>query len=959
MKLKRAGTLVSLCAALLLLPSVAHAQVDEALWRQSLRAGEAAYRRNDNADALLHFTLALKHAEGFGENDQRLATTLSWAAEVYRLEGRLQEAEVLLKRTIAMRERLLGPNNMSTQLSRMHLELVQKALAAPALPTTPSPPPALRQADVAPLKEPARPVELAIAKPQEPAPPPKPAPVIVAKPEPKPEPPPAPVVVVKPEPKPEPPPAPVVVAKPAPKPEPPPAPVVIAKPEPKPEPPPAPVVIAKPEPKPEPPPAPVVVVKPAPKPEPPPAPVIVAKPEPKPEPPPAPVVVAKPTPKPEPPPAPVAIAKPEPKPAPEKPAAEPVVDFFRRAISALTPAEAPPPPPPKPAAPKPPATELRFVDVKPAPAPVESKAEPKPAPAPSIVVVPKPEPKPEPVVLAKPEPKPEPPPAPVVVAKPEPRPEPPPPPKPMASMQFVETKPRPAPPPAAPAPPPPAPVVAPVAPVVVVPAREAVRQVEAPKPVALPPIAAAVPAPAPKSPALAPVTSRSQLAQFVGARNADVSRAFELLQLGRDPSTTAVQGDHLAPGLAQLAAVQSLLGTDEALLSYLVDEQASYLVAVRRDRAAVFSLDMGRAALEANVKQLRTNLDPASDIGPRGQTPVFPVALAYQMYRSLLGPAQDLLQGATQLLIVPDGALQSLPFAALVTQPPPPKDSKEQPPTEWLAKRHAFTVLPGEGNLQALRRTARPAGGSRPFAGFGDPPFRGEDRRAGAPSAAALAQGGTAQVEAIRRLTRLPETRYVLNAMADILNADARDVHVEEDASEAAVKRAQLADYDVLAFATYGLMAGEFSGRAEPALVLSPPRFLSEADDGLLTASEVAQLKLNADLVVLSAASTAASDGTPGAEGLPRLSRAFLHAGSRSLLVSHWTVNADSTLKIISRMLRERARGVGNSEALRRAMLALMNGEDQRAYTHPMYWAQFIVVGDGAPRAAGGAAAKR
>jgi CHAT domain-containing protein len=425
-------------------------------------------------------------------------------------------------------------------------------------------------------------------------------------------------------------------------------------------------------------------------------------------------------------------------------------------------------------------------------------------------------------------------------------------------------------------------------------------------------------------------------------------------------SSAALRRPRARPGLLPLATAQAMLAPDEALLSYLVDEQASYLVAVRRDRAAVYALDLGRAQLEANVKVLRANLDPTSDIGPRGQTPVFPVPLAHQMYRSLVAPAEAIVQGATQLLVVPDGALQSLPFSVLVALPLPPKEANEQRAPEWLLKRHAITVLPAEGSLQSLRRTARAGQGSRPFGGFGDPLLRGSDRRAATPSVAALtARGPSAQLEGIRALTRIPETRYVLNAMADILNADAIDVRVEADASEESVKQVDLSAYDVLAFATYGLMSGEFKDGNEPALVLTPPSYSSDGDDGLLTASEVAKLRLNADLVVLPAATTAASDGTPASEGLPRMSRAFLHAGSRSLLVSHWAVNADSTLKLVSRMLRERSRGVGNAEALRRAMLALMNGEDQRAYTHPMYWAQFVIVGDGAPRAAAGTAARR
>jgi CHAT domain-containing protein len=117
-------------------------------------------------------------------------------------------------------------------------------------------------------------------------------------------------------------------------------------------------------------------------------------------------------------------------------------------------------------------------------------------------------------------------------------------------------------------------------------------------------------------------------------------------------------------------------------------------------------------------------------------------------------------------------------------------------------------------------------------------------------------------------LPALPETADELNAVAREIGAPASDIHLGRDASETTVKQASLADYRVVYFATHGLVAGDVKGLAEPALALSIPKESTELDDGLLTASEVAQLKLNADWVVLSACNTAADDGTPDAGGL-------------------------------------------------------------------------------------------
>ena len=118
---------------------------------------------------------------------------------------------------------------------------------------------------------------------------------------------------------------------------------------------------------------------------------------------------------------------------------------------------------------------------------------------------------------------------------------------------------------------------------------------------------------------------------------------------------------------------------------------------------------------------------------------------------------------------------------------------------------------------------------------------------------------------------------------------------------------------------------------------------------GLLTASEIVQLKLDADWVILSACNTAAADGTPGAEGLSGLAKAFFYAGARALLVSHWSVVSDAAVGLTTGMFTELAESpaIGRAEALRRAMLKLMADDAKPHYAHPMFWAPFVVVGEG------------
>jgi len=180
-------------------------------------------------------------------------------------------------------------------------------------------------------------------------------------------------------------------------------------------------------------------------------------------------------------------------------------------------------------------------------------------------------------------------------------------------------------------------------------------------------------------------------------------------------------------------------------------------------------------------------------------------------------------------------------------------------------------------------------------------------------------RGGVADLAVLRTQTPLPETADELCAVARDLKA-AGDIHLGSRATERDIKA--LSDdgsslaYRIIHFATHGAVAGELTPGTEPGLILTPPDQATIEDDGYLSACEIAGLKLDADLVILSAC------GAQGAEALSGLARAFFYAGARALLVSHWGVYSDPTVKLITTALRiTGADGVGRSEALRLAML--------------------------------------
>ena len=200
-------------------------------------------------------------------------------------------------------------------------------------------------------------------------------------------------------------------------------------------------------------------------------------------------------------------------------------------------------------------------------------------------------------------------------------------------------------------------------------------------------------------------------------------------------------------------------------------------------------------------------------------------------------------------------------------------------------------------------------------------------------------------------LHQLPGTRTEVEAIAKSLDVGKDDIKLGLDATETAVKQSKLDDYRIVYFATHGLVAGDLQqfikAKAEPALAFTIPDTPSDLDDGLLQASEVAELKLNADWVVLSACNTASSDGV-GAESLSGLARAFIYAGGKSLIVSHWDVSDYATAKLMSNLfeISRNKPDLSHGEMMRQATLNLLDAATTDAEAHPRLWAPFVVVGE-------------
>jgi CHAT domain-containing protein/tetratricopeptide (TPR) repeat protein len=433
------------------------------------------------------------------------------------------------------------------------------------------------------------------------------------------------------------------------------------------------------------------------------------------------------------------------------------------------------------------------------------------------------------------------------------------------------------------------------------------------------------------------------------------------------------------PEPASLDQARAALGVTDALISIYSTESESYVWAVPKQGTVAFAtIPHGRTQLTKTVAELRRSLDPhATNVG---DIPPFDVALAYEVYSSVLGPVEAGWKGAKQLVVVPHGPLAELPFSLLVTRRVAQPASRsgtavfsEYRDVPFLARDVAVTQVPTVAAFASLRAQAPGNAARRPFVGFGDPWFTAQ-QAVEAQRESVEEQASPIQARGLRLrvgpstetlasatlsvLPRLPDTAAEVREVGIALHADpAKDVFLGAAANERQVRTMKLDDRRVVMFATHGLVPGDLNGLAQPALALSAPSVANVEGDGLLTMEKILSLRLDADWVVLSACNTAAGNGA-GAEAVSGLGRAFFYAGARALLVTNWPVETTSARALTTAVFR--LEGVDPSlpraEALRQAMMTVMDGPGAidkasgrtlYSYAHPIFWAPFSLVGDG------------
>lgn len=399
------------------------------------------------------------------------------------------------------------------------------------------------------------------------------------------------------------------------------------------------------------------------------------------------------------------------------------------------------------------------------------------------------------------------------------------------------------------------------------------------------------------------------------------------------------------------------LQRQEVLLEYALGEEASYLFRVSPELGEkVWRLPLGKTALE---RQVQSFLAPLQQEGGSGMK-AFSPALGHSLYTLLLAEALQDMPAGIQPIIVPDGILGLLPFEALVQVP-----GQDHTTTRFVGETFQPRYYQSAAVLTLLRALG-PSQASRTLFALGDPIYDARDPRylaqqQGVPSPALPLQERSAYAYrglsiphlrvhgtrsdyrgSITAFPPLPETATEVKSIAQLWGTPSQppDVLLQARANETQLRQIPLSRYRYLHFATHADLPGKLQGINEPFLLLG--RVENQAkDDGLLTFSEVLNLHLDAEMVVLSACVTGRGAALEG-EGVANFARAFHQAGARSVVVSLWEVASEATEEYMKRFYRHLKSGHTKAAAL-----ALARKDIKAIYPHPFFWAPFILHGEG------------
>lgn len=375
---------------------------------------------------------------------------------------------------------------------------------------------------------------------------------------------------------------------------------------------------------------------------------------------------------------------------------------------------------------------------------------------------------------------------------------------------------------------------------------------------------------------------------------------------------------------------------DEVIIQYTVGNFHTFATIITSEDYTVQRIGVNKDKLSKLIKEVRNSLELKN-----GKPIEFALSQSQELHDILIASFTDIIKDKKKIIIIPDGPLYSIPFELLY-------DKKNQ---QWLIEKNAISISPSAYSYVALNLEDKLKFNSgNSFIGFGDPNIKGTKTAKSSDFKDILelefskvfTRGGNIDLKYLKMFPELPETADELKRISKKFDQNSK-LYLRDDFNENNITSINFDNYKVVSFASHALVVGEIDGLSEPSIVLSLPKKITNNDDGLLTASEIINLNINSDLVILSACNTASSDGNANSEALSGLANSFFYSGAKSLIVTHWSVISKTSVDLMVDTFDFLKESEGDlSAALMKSKIKMLKNPDTN---HPIYWAPYTLVG--------------
>ena len=416
----------------------------------------------------------------------------------------------------------------------------------------------------------------------------------------------------------------------------------------------------------------------------------------------------------------------------------------------------------------------------------------------------------------------------------------------------------------------------------------------------------------------------------ISKKKIDKQKKLILSKLGRESLNTYNRYD--------LKEIQKNINNNQVIISYFFGPENLYVILLSNDNFQIKKIRKKNKVVEDLIAKIRESLI----INDNDTINKFDISNSNELYNLIIKPIENQIQTKSDLIIIPHKSLNSLPFEILLKNDTKNKAKLDYTNLNWFGKNFAISYYPSIYSYLELKNLPSNKS-SFSFVGLGDPKFK-EDKNllSKKMDINKVMLRGIANPDEIRKLSELPETREELNFIAKIFKNDSK-LYLGNEFTEDKIKLIDFSKYKFVTFATHAVIANQIENIAEPGLILTPPNKASKENDGILTISEIERLKLNSDIVILSACNTASEDGSPNANGLSGLTSAFFQAGTKSMLVTHWDVETNSAVYLTTKTFEKLKEIKDLSLALQKTKKEMMNNIET---SHPLFWAPYVLIGN-------------